>query len=801
MKWLSSTAKKPDRVKPDSENDSRTKYISIFLVLTLIILLLNGLHLGFAWNRYANMISDDATSDRVTDLIKQMIPDIAITICILILWFVFIRIIIQKSNLKILNKRLLYNEALYRSVFSQAPIGIAIVNDERFTSQSEFGEATINPMFEKILGRTSKDLETITWTEITHPDDLQADIEQYQQLKQGKINGYTMEKRFIRPDGSSVWTNMKIAPLMDLPYKHSMHLCLLEDITFRKLTSAALSESERSKSVLFSHLPGLAYRCNNDSEWTMQYVSIGCFDLTGYPVESLLYNRDRSFNSIIAPEYRDVLRKEWARILEKRLPFKYEYEIITANNERKWVLEMGQGIYNDQGEVEALEGIILDISDRKKIENDLRYINEHDSLTGLHNRRVLENLLIGHTKEPIIGKRAVISINLSTVESLTKSYGFHYAQEVIKKAADVLKQLCSDYHLLFNTYWNNFAFYVMGYENKKELLTFCERISNALWPLLRADRLSCGIGIVEMDSHSDHDVDELLKKLLIASEKSMNNPNADFSPCFYGPEIESEILRQEEIKRELARILDDDNDGGLYLQYQPILDLRSNQICGFEALSRLKSDKLGLVSPLEFIPLAEETKLIIPIGQKIIRKALSFLKKLNDMGYKSMSVSINVSVIQLLRNDFVENLFEMIDETQINPQNVGIELTESIFSDDYDEVNGILDKLKDAGIFVAIDDFGTGYSSLARERELNVDCLKIDKHFVDKLMETQPGKALTSDIISMAHKLGHFTIAEGVEDETQLRYLKEWHCDKIQGYLISKPLDEETAIGFISKRN
>ena len=113
---------------------------------------------------------------------------------------------------------------------------------------------------------------------------------------------------------------------------------------------------------------------------------------------------------------------------------------------------------------------------------------------------------------------------------------------------------------------------------------------------------------------------------MIASEKSISSSDAEFSPCFYGSHIESEIMWEDDIKRELANIIDDDNDGGLYLQYQPILDLRSNQICGFEALSRLKSNKLGLVSPLEFIPLAEETKLIIPIGQKIVRQALRFLK-------------------------------------------------------------------------------------------------------------------------------------------------------------------------------
>lgn len=125
----------------------------------------------------------------------------------------------------------------------------------------------------------------------------------------------------------------------------------------------------------------------------MQYVSEGCFNLTGYSPESLLYNRDLSYNDIIAPEYRETLRNEWERILSKKLPFKHEYEIITATGQRKWVLEMGQGIYNEDDKVEVLEGLVLDISDRKTIEDTLKYNNEHDRWTGLYNRDYLVSLL------------------------------------------------------------------------------------------------------------------------------------------------------------------------------------------------------------------------------------------------------------------------------------------------------------------------------------------------------------------------------------------------------------------------
>ncbi|MGI6731692.1 MAG: EAL domain-containing protein [Anaerovoracaceae bacterium] len=135
--------------------------------------------------------------------------------------------------------------------------------------------------------------------------------------------------------------------------------------------------------------------------------------------------------------------------------------------------------------------------------------------------------------------------------------------------------------------------------------------------------------------------------------------------------------------------------------------------------------------------------------------------------------------------------------TITDPKNIGIEITESVFASDYDSINSIIEDLKESGLYIAIDDFGTGYSSLSREKELKADCMKIDKYFVDRLIDTDLNKTITGDIISMAHKLGHYTIAEGVENETQLQYLKEYGCDKIQGYLISKPLTENEALEFL----
>lgn len=728
---------------------------------------------------------------------RQMIPDIIIVLCLGLLVYALFRSWNQGTILKKLGKKLEYDEALYHSIFTQAPIGIAIVNDKSFVRQSEFGHTNINTMFEKILGWTSQELERKKWTEITFPEDLQADLEKFEQFKNGEINGYSLEKRFIKPDGSVVWTDMEVSPL--LGESGSVHLCLLEDISKRKETEKALIESERSKSVLLSNLPGLAYRCKYDSNWTMLFVSEGCLELTGYAPESLLYNRDISFNDIISPEYRALLDKEWKRILPQRLPFKFEYEITTAQGERKWVLEMGEGVYDEQGSVEALEGIVLDISDRKKFEDNLRYNNEHDAWTGLHNRRFLENLLKNDAAIPFSEKRALISINLNAMYLLNLRYGFHYSQALIQKIANELRVYCNENCMLFSSYEYRFVFYVTAYEDKEDLMCFCEKIENVLESLLSSESITAGLGIVEIDDENKQDIEMLLKNLLIASEKAIHAEDQTIRTCFFNEEMSSQIAREQVITYELSRIASGENIERLFLQYQPILDVPSNRICGFEALARLNCDDFGLVSPLEFIPIAEKSRLIVPLGEIIIRKALEFLKAIQNNGHYGISVSINISGIQLLQVDFVKNLLQQIEETNVNPSNIGLELTESIFTSNYEEINATLAKLKSCGMKIAIDDFGTGYSSLARERELNANCLKIDKFFIDKLLFLCDEEAITGDIISMAHKLGHCVIAEGVEDERQLNYLKHHGCDKIQGYLIGKPLSERDALEIIEK--
>ena len=740
---------------------------------------------------------DYYASEWTSSLWKQMIPDITVVFGMLLLTLAFIVIRFQQSSLKKLNKKLAKEEAFYRGVFEQAPLGIAILTDKNFTDKSRFSNMNMNSMFEKILGRTRAELELIKWPEITYPDDLEEDLEKFEQFKTGQINGYTMEKRFVKKDGSIVWTMMQISSLVGLDNKNSSHLCLIEDISDEKMKAEELKEVKRREASIVSHLPGLTYRSKCDRKGTLLFVSDGAFELTGYPSKSLINNKDIAANDLILPEHRERYFSELRKAITTKSSYKIEYEMRTAKGATKWVLDIGQGIYNKEGQAEALEGMLLDISDRKEVENRIIFMNAHDELTGLLNRSFLESILERDSKNSGGVNRALVSINLKTVQLLTSNYGFKYTQRVLKKVAEELNSFSTDKCTLFRTFENRFVFYLRGYKSRDELLEFGKTIAEMLELVLITDRISGGIGILELQNDKEFDTDLVLRKLLIASEQNKDSSGKEFEVCIYDKDLENIANRAKLLRQELSRIANDENSVELFLQYQPIYDLRTESVSGFEALARLKIDAMGLISPVEFIPLAEEMKLIIPLGYKIISNALGFINNLKNQGYEGIEVSINVSIVQLLSTDFIKNMMDLIRESGANPGNICVEVTESVFSFDFTKINRLLGELRNEGLKIAIDDFGTGYSSFAREREMDVDYLKIDKYFIDFLAGGVLEKAISSDIISMAHKQGHYVVAEGVEEERQMQYLRDHNCDKIQGYLISRPLDEDKAIEFL----
>ena len=697
----------------------------------------------------------------------------------------------EKEKLIASEKKLQENEMLFRSVYDQAPIGIYIGHGSEYMETVLGKGPAVNPMFRSITGRTALELSGGNWMDITHPDDLAQDLSNFEKLKMGLILSYDMEKRYIRPDGSHVWVHMIVSRLYLDQLAEFSYLCIIEDITNRKAMGEALRDSERSKTVLMSNLPGMAYRGKYDPHWTVEFVSQGCHELTGYSPQYLLSHSRGCYQDLILPKYRDNLAKKREKSFKDKSRFQAEYEITTALGDIKWVLELGQGVYDESGRALYVEGLILDITDRKQQEMKLKHLSQHDPLTGLYNRIYFEEVIRYEHADYADASKALLLITLNNFGAVNITHGYVYGEALVKQVAERLTAFFAKDRQLFHITNDRFILYIRRYKDKVELEQLCTEILSALDACLSVVMVRSSIGVLELDG-TYTDPDSLLKLTTIAASYATDNPASRC--CFFDRQMEASIIRKELIKSELTKSAADENDASLYLMYQPIFHAKTGEIYGFEALARFSGEASGRVSPNEFIPIAEEAQLIVPLGKRIIRLACGFLKRMEEMGVFNRIVSINISAIQLLGDDFLPDLLHTIDMTGVRAQNIALEITESVFSDNFRKINERLSMIREKGIVISIDDFGTGYSSLARENELNVNCLKLDKQFIDGLLSQDAKEIIAGDIISMAHKLGHSVVAEGVEHEKQRQYLLEFNCDYIQGYLYSYPLSEDKAI-------
>ena len=330
----------------------------------------------------------------------------------------------------------LSDTALFRTAFQQAPIGLALTEGHFFLE--------VNDALAEILGRTKESLRGASWADLTDPEDLDRDLKLFEAFEKKQLKEYSHEKRFLRPDGSSVWVMMNVTAVEQDPEGPAggRHLCIFRNIQAQKETEQRLRESERSKEVLLSNLPGMAYRCDFDRNWTMRYLSEGCFELTGYAPEELIGNRVLAFRDIIMPECRDTVWEDFKDIVEKDAPFRFEYEILTAQKTRKWVMETGRGIFDESGsEVVALEGIIIDITESKRRLDRIRYMYTHDYVTGLYNRNKYERekaILENSGIRPV----SVIMADINGIRLINDAFGHEEGDRMITQTARILRSCC-----------------------------------------------------------------------------------------------------------------------------------------------------------------------------------------------------------------------------------------------------------------------------------------------------------------------------------------------------------------------
>jgi len=406
------------------------------------------------------------------------------------------------------------SEMLFRTIFEQAPLGISIGDSDEFAKEFSTKFQPVNKMYEKILGRTKEEMAGMDWKSVTHPDDIENDAMQLKRLLTHEIDNYSLEKRYIKPDGSYTWVNMVMARLNLGNSSTQTRMCIVQDITNKKMAEESLRESERSKAVLLSHLPGTAYRCLPDKSRTMQFMSDGCFKLTGYYPEDFINNKI-SYSDLIMPEHRSIVWKEWERVQNLKTPFRYEYEIISASGECKWVSELGQSIYDEDGRIEALEGIIFDITERKNREEQVKYLSEHDFLTDLYNRKYFDNEKNRLDDINDCLPVTVIIVNINGMRLINDAFGYDEGDQVIKEAAKIVENSCRKSDIIARTAGDEFSIIMKntgsydGTYVQRELEKCCESHNKKISGRTFDISISCGIGTKE---NANESIDKAIKE-------------------------------------------------------------------------------------------------------------------------------------------------------------------------------------------------------------------------------------------------------------------------------------------------
>jgi len=476
------------------------------------------------------------------------------------------------------------------------------------------------------------------------------------------------------------------------------------------------------------------------------------------------------------------------------------HRIIRRDGEVRNVLVRRCVIRNADGKIIKKYGTNQDITERVRVEEEQRkqaeIINRMvyvDSLTGLANRYHLNEWLNKEMERARVGKASgiILFIDLDDLKMVNDTYGHSFGDKIIIAAGKRIVDGLSEKAFVARIGGDEFVVILPGIYERGQIEEIAHKISKSLGKkqeiLGRVFHMTASIGIVSYPADGDT-TEELIKNAdnaMYAAKKASKN-------CwrFYTGEMQTEAYKKIQLTGSLRYAL---ARGELSLVYQPQIATNERTVFGFETLLRWNNPEYGIVSPMQFIPLAEQSGLIHSIGQWVLREACQFARRLAERGWSGVRVAVNVSSKQIATDDFIAIIRSAIKEAGIQPRQLELEITESVLMTSLEDATSKLAELKELGVHLSLDDFGTGFSSLTYLRRLPVETLKIDKSFIDMITTDAQGAKIIGSIINMAHTIDMNVVAEGVETDAQLEYLSDKECDLIQGYLFSRPVPEAEA--------
>jgi diguanylate cyclase (GGDEF)-like protein/PAS domain S-box-containing protein len=558
-----------------------------------------------------------------------------------------------------------------------------------------------------------------------------------------------------------------------------------------------LSKSEERYSLVVDAAGIGIWDC--DVQTKKVFISTECGKILGINPDSDL-DFFQEVKKRIHPDEIEYVTQIWeAYLRSKSSHYQSEYRIVLPNGKIRWVQALIKCVWNKDGELIRMAGSYLDVTTLKEYQRKLHYLAYHDSLTGLPNRLMLLNYWIeisANNRKKI----AIFFMDSDNFKFINDTLGHNFGDRLIKAISSRLQTISKEESVVFRIAGDEFVICASGLNSVKEIKNEADRILGSfaepfeLGTIRVHVTVSMGIAI-----YPDHAVEigEMLKNADMAMYKAKELGKNRY--VIYDPRLQTVVDERVKLGKHLRYALPN-NEFSLY--YQPQIDLKTGRVSGFEALLRWFSPELGMVPPLKFIKITEESGMIVELGEWVLERACEFIKRMERTTGTLFSISVNVSIIQLMQDNFVQRVFAILEKYQVEPERVELEITESVLIESYDAIYRQIKMLRDYRINVALDDFGKGYSSLYYLCQLPISTLKIDKTFIDNIIiNTDKGRIITGDIVAIGHKVGLKVIAEGVETKEQIEHLMKHGCDKIQGYFYCKPLPEKEVIQFIEAKN
>ena len=601
-------------------------------------------------------------------------------------------------------------------------------------------------------------------------------IEHFKRFEQG----YVVEYRVRHEDGRWIWVEDRGQAIeWDEQGRVTRMIGTRCDIGQKKLHEA---QQQLAATVFEAASEGIMIL---DPSYNVLAANDAFTQVTGFSKEEIL---GHSVSRIVRDEN---LRRQYFMIrqeLERVGSWRGELIEMRKNGELYPQLLQLKRVRDNNGTTSHIVVFFADLSVRREAEERLRYLSHYDELTGLANRTLFKERL----GEAVQKSRqdgatvALLHIDLDRFKILNESLGHEVADQLLRQISRRLSQTLPDADTIARLSGDEFVVILINPGSAAVLSRLASRLLTKLRvPMDIAGHelvISASVGISVMPENT-RELATLVSQAGMAMQHAKHLGGNSFQ--FYNDQLQACTLERLQLETQLRKGI---AEGQLEVFYQPKMCLKSNEIESVEALVRWRHPELGLVPPGEFIGLAEETGLIVPIGEFVLREACQQAKRWHAQGYLNMRVAVNLSVQQLRLGSFVSLVSQVLAETQLAPECLELELTESQLLDNVENIIVIFQKFREMGVKLAIDDFGTGFSSLSYLKRFPVDVVKIDQTFIRDLSAVGEDAAITRAIIALAHNLSLKVVAEGVETQEQLDFLRKHRCDEVQGYLISKPV-------------